>query len=798
MFEEIAIAFKSLRRNPSFAILSVLVLGIGIGATTTVFTAVDAVLFRSLPYPAADRIMMIVRSQGRGLGDSQNGVTYQFLQRNQRSFGAFAATAGGSGVNMVVDGQAAYVRALSVSSDYFRVFGFQPALGRSFAREDEDPGASPVAVLSDAFWRERFSGQADIVGRQVQIMSQAYTIIGIMPSSFRPFINTDIWLPLKTNDARGIGINYSVLGRLKDGIDIRQANAEMVALTTALLQETRAMPPRTTLGVQPLQKMLNSSVSETVLILFGAVLAMLLIVCANSAGLALVRTLNRGRELAVRAALGASRGEIVRQVLIETAMLSVIAALIGLLFARFGVQLLLALDPDTYVPWNLGIDLRVIAAVAASALLVGLAVGLFPASHSSRIDLRSRLMEESRQTAGSRITLWRQGLVVLEVGACMVLLSAAGLLIRSYINLQHVPLGFDGSHVVTAQISLQGTPNDSNSRTVSLLRDSLEQIRALPGVESAAIASNLPAQRGLNVTFRTTGGDLAAPDWRYVTPEYFALFRIPLRKGRYLQQTDQTGSTPVAVVNEEFVRQFLKDEPVLDRPLTFVNGRTTFSFNVVGIIGDVKSGNFTAAAAPTVFVTLSQAPPEMLATAHRYFPTNLVIRTAAGTDVANLPASINRTVHSLEPNLPLASTRTMDEIVGNALRGRRSQTVVLAVFAALALVTAASGIYGLISYSVMTRTREFGIRIALGAQYCGVITSIVRQGIALAAVGSALGLAGALLSSSLLRTYLFGVTAQDPWTLALTPLILVLVSALASTIPALRVLKVSPSIALRE
>jgi putative ABC transport system permease protein len=801
MFEDISLAVRGLRRNPSFALLSVLVLGLGIGATTTVFSAVDAVLLRPLPYPQADRLAQIILNfQARGVaGDSQNGVTYRFLLDHQQSFSAFAASVGNTGVNLVADGKAAYVRTLSVSRDYFRVFGFEPALGRGFSAADEDPGAAPVAMLNHATWQTQFGARPDIIGQKITLTGLSYTIVGVMPERFRSHFPVDVWTPLKSNDPRGVGINYLVVGRLKDDVTIAQADAEMTSLTKAFLEQfPRGLPDRTTLGVRPLQEMLGFRVGQNVLVLFGAVLAMLLIVCANTASLTLVRALNRQREFAVRAAIGASRWQIIRQVLIESLLLSVLGSIVGLFFAQWGIAILVTLDPDAYVRWNLGIDVRVLAAVAASSLVVGVVVGLFPAFQSSRIDIRSRLLEEGRQSASHRVTWWRRVLVVVEIAACLVLLSAAGLLIRSYIKLQQIPLGFDGTNVITAQMSLQGPRYDSEGRTVSFAREALDQIRALPGVEAAAIASNLPAQRGLNVTYRTPSGELSAPDWRYITPDYFKVFRIPLMKGRYLQVTDEAGALPAAVVNEQFARLYFKDKEVIGAELTFVNGRTNSSFNVVGVIGDVKSGNFRVPAAPTVFVTLAQSPPEMLATAHRYFPVNFAIRTASRLDAGALTTAINGIVSSVEPDLPLASIQSMDQIIGIALRGQRSQTVLLVVFAALALVTAASGIYGLISYSVATRSREFGIRIALGATYSNVMTSIVRQGLMLAVVGTVFGLAGALSSSQVLRTYLFGITAKDPWTFLIASLVLVIVSITASTVPALRVLKLSPSVALRE
>ncbi len=812
MLEDTTLALRGLWRNRRFTLLAVLVLGAGIGGTTTVYSTVDAVLLRPLPYPNADRIAMVVRRQGpRIYGDSQNSLTFRFIRDSQRSFSAFAAATGGGGVNLVGDDQAAYIRVLSVTSDYFRVFGFQPALGRSFTPEEEEPGAASVVILSHALWQAQFSGRSGILGQEIRLMGQPYTIIGVMPPDFRLFFPVDLWTPLRSNDPRGVGTNYSVIGRLKDGGTMEQAGAEMAALTEAFLQERpRALPNGISLGVQPLQKILNSAVSQNVMMLFGAVLAMLLVVCANTAGLMLVRALHRQREFAIRAALGASRWRIAVQVLVESVVLSAIGSIIGLWFASWGIDGLLALDPSTYVRWNLGIDIRVLAAVVAGTLIVGIIVGLLPALQSSRSDIHSRLVEEGRQSSSHRVTSWRRMLVTIQVAACLVLLSAAGLLIRSFVNLQQVPLGFDGTNVLTAQMSLQGSRYDKEGRTVSFVQESLDQIRALPGVEAAAIASNLPAQRGLNVTYRTWKGDLASPDWRYVTPDYFTVFRIPLVKGRYLEATDRAGTPPAAVVNKEFIRQFyagddedrlrrfLEGQEVLGARLTFVDGSRNFSFDVVGVVGDVKSGDFRAAAAPTAFVNLDQAPPEMLATAHRYYPVNVVIRTATDAKTPALADALNRIVRSVEPNLPVASVQTMDEVIANALLGARSQTTLLAVFATLAWITAAYGIYGLISYTVVTRTREFGIRMALGATHPVLIRSIVRQGLVLVSIGAALGLAGALFASRLLRAYLFGVTASDPWTFFIASLALVLVSITASVLPALRVLKLSPSVALRQ
>jgi len=799
MIEDLLLALRGLRRNRGFTVLAVLVLGIGIGATTTVFTAVDAVLLRPLPYPGADRIAMVVRRQGPVDADSQNGVTFRFIRDNQQSFRELSATAGPAGVNMLADDRAAYVRMLSVTSEYFRVLGFEPTIGRTFSRAEEDPGAPAAVVLSHASWQRYFGGRSDILGRELRLTGQPYTIVGVMPADFRTLFPVDVWTQLKSNDGRGIGSNYSVIGRLKEDVTFEQADAEYGALTQSFLQTTpRGLPRDTTLGIRPLQNMLNLTVGESVRILFGAVLAMLLIACANTASLVFVRTLNRQREFAVRAAIGASRWHIVRQLLIETLVLSTIGSLFGLWFADWGVGLLVSLDPNTYAGWNLAIDMRVLAALALGTLIVGLAVGLLPALQSSRIDLRSKLIEEGRQTSSQRVAWWRRTLVTVEIAGCLVLLSAAVLLIRSYVKLQEIPLGFDRNNVLTVQMSLQGPRYDKEGRTTSFVSESLSQIRALPGVEAAAIASNLPAQRGLNITYRTAAGQLTSPDWRYITPDYFKVFRIPLVKGRYLEETDRAGAPAAAVVNEQFARQFLQGTEPLGAPLTFVVSGSDIAFNVIGVIGDVKSGNFRAPAAPTVFVTLSQAPPEMMAIAHQYYPVNFAIRTVPGVESSGLATAVARVVQASEPDLPLASTRSMDDVIAAALRGQRAQTTLFIVFATLALITAASGIYGVISYSVISRTREFGIRIALGSTYSGVMAAVVRQGIILAAIGTGIGFAGALVFSSMLRGYLFGVTARDPWTFAITALVLLLVAVGASTVPALRVLKVSPSVALRN
>ncbi len=802
MFEDIAVAIRGLRRNPTFAVLAALVLGIGIGATTTVFSAVDSILLRPLPYAKPDRIFAIVLKQGpETYGDSLTEIMFRFIRDRQQSFSALAADAQGSGINLVSDSGAAYVRTLSVKSDYFRVFAVEPALGQSFTREEEDPGAPPAAILSYGLWQSRFGGRADIVGQQVRFMDKSYAVVGVMPETFRPFFPVDVWTPLKTNDPRGSGFNYSAVGRLKDGVTVGQAAAEMAALTIAFLQERprgATLPDRVSLGIEPLQKFLNAGIGSNVLILFGAVLAILLIMCANTASLTLVRAFQRQREFAIRTAIGASRWRIVRQVWIESLLLSALGSIVGLGLAEWGIGVLVSLDPAAYSAWNPGIDLRVLGATVAAAVIVGIVVGLLPAFQSVRIGIQPRLLEEGRQSSSHRVTLWRRLLVTVEVAACLVLLTGAGLLIRSFVNFLEVPLGFDGRNVLTAQMSLHGGRYDEGSRAVSFIAESLDQIRALPGVEAAGIASNLPAQRGLNVPFRTPQGGLAAPDWRYITPDYFKVFRIRLVRGRYLQEMDQLGTPAVAVVNEQFVRRFFPGGEVLGTSLVFPNDNTNFSFEVVGVIGDVKSGNFRAAAAPTVFVTLKQAPMVMRATAHEYYPVNFVIRTASNTQKTELASALSRFLRSVEPDLPLASVQTMDEVVGTALRPQRAQTMLLSVFAALALITSASGIYGLISYSMVMRTREFGIRIALGATYSKVIASIVRQGFFLAVIGTAFGLAGSLFASRLLRTYLFGVTAKDPWTFAIGSLILVVVSVSASTVPALRVLKLSPSIALRE
>ena len=795
-------AFRSMGRNPGFTFVVVTTMALSIGTAASIFTVVDAVLLRPLPYPEPERIVEIVRDQGGTDIGALDARTFGALREGYRACDHLAASNGGAG-NLRVGDEGENISLLKVTSGYFEALGVKPALGRGFVREDEQHGAPLSVILSDDLWRRRFDADPEIVGETVRISDELYSVAGVMPRGFRTFPPRDAWIPLRL-DFRGAGYNYAVMGRLREGLTQTQAQSELEALISSLRGEGFTWPENQRFTAMSYQARLAVSAKPALVALLGAVAMVLLIACANVAGLLLARAANRQGEIAVRTALGGGRGRIARQLLTESVALGLLGGAAGLLLAYWGVEGLLALSPTDYSSWQVGLDFRVAAAALSAAVLTGLLFGLVPAVTASRADLRSAIHGNGGpgQAGGGRAWL-RSSLVVAESALCMVLLIGAALLSLSFVNLRNVELGFDPSNVTTARMPIEGEEYENPRRIAAFYDDALTRIQALPGVASAAVSTSLPVERGLNLPIRIPygpdEGEIASVDWRYVSPDFFGTMRIPLLRGRAIEQADSLDSAPVALVNQEFAERFFGavdpvGHPVELHPFTSqIDDRPRL---IVGVVGNVKTRGLAAPARPTMFVPIRQVPDGLLKLVHGFYGANWVFRVRPGA--SGVMTAIQDTVASIDPRQQMVRVRQMDDVISTSLAEQRFRTTVLGVFALLALVMAVAGIYGLIAYSVRERRLEFGIRMALGASAHAVVASVVRRGVAMAGVGVLAGVGLSLMLTRVLQRFAFGVDAADPVLFVVVAILLMGAAALASLIPASVLLRLSPAVSLRQ
>ena len=794
-------AFRTMGRNPGFTIVVVTTMALSIGTATSIFSIADAVLLRPLPYPQPERIVEIGRDQGADAIGALDARTFGALRDGYRAAAHLAAAVGGAG-NLRVGDERENVSLLKVTAGYLEVLGVAPALGRGFTQEDEQHGAPLAVILSDALWRGRFGADPRVVGETVRISNELYTVAGVMPEGFRTFPPRDAWVPLRL-DFRGAGYNYAAIGRLREGVTRAQAQSELEALLASLRSEGFSWPENQRLIAMGYQSRLALSVKPALVALLGAVAMVLLIACANVAGLLLARAAARQGEIAIRTALGGGRGRIARQLLTESIALGLLGGAAGLLLAYWGVEGLLALSPTDYSDWQVGVDLRVAAAALSASVLTGLLFGFVPAITASRSDVRSALHRAgARGHSGGRSWL-RGSLVVAESALCMALLVGAALLTYSFINLRNVELGFDPSNVATARMPIEGEEYKSSRRLSAFYGEALARIQTLPGIEAAAISTSLPVERGLNLPIRVPQGpdegEITSVDWRYVSPDFFRTMRIPLLRGRSIEPADSLDSAPVVLINQEFADRFFGQIDPVGHSVElhpFTSRIDDQPRQIVGVVGNVKTRGLAAPARPTMFVPIRQVPDGLLAVVHGFHGANWVFRVGPGT--SGVMTAIQDAVASIDSRQRMIRVRQMDDVISASLSEQRFRTTVLGVFAFLALLMAVAGIYGLIAYSVRERRREFGIRMALGASARAVVASVVRRGVAMAGAGALAGVGLSLAFARVLQRFAFGVDAADPLLFLVVAILLLGAAALASLVPASALLRLSPAVTLRQ
>jgi len=691
------------------------------------------------------------------------------------------------------------VRGVRVSEDFFRVLGVYPALGRAFIKAEDTPGSARVAILSDGLWRRRFGGNPALLGQTVLLNDRAVTVIGIMPPQFRFGAGADLFVPMQARPTANYDPNAEVVGRLKPGVTLQQAQAELKVVA----EKYRAAFPRQmqegeSIGVEPYQELFTGGVAQWLWLLLGAVSFLLLIACANVANLQLTRATARQREIAVRLALGAGTGRIVRQLLTEGLLLALSGAAAGLLLAVWGIDLLIALMPEGLLPSVavISVDWRVLAFTFAAAVATGLLFGLAPAWQARKVDVNTVLKEHAGKGGTGRGRL-RGALVVAEVALSLILLVGAGLLVRTFANLLGVTPGFDPHNVLTCQIALNGERYSMTNAAAAFYREALERISRLPGVEAAAITNKLPLdwQFNMPVVFPDHPDQLQSVQLRMISPDYFRVMRIAVRQGRAFTDADNATAPPVAIVNEAFARRFFDGQNPFAQQFSVGRGLNDPARQVIGVVSDVKQQGLDRPAPPMVFVPIPQMPDRLMAMVRTFTSAHFAVRTTVAP--LSLTAAIKREVATLDATLPLSQFHSMEEVAALSVATQRFNTLLLGLFAVLGLLLAAVGIYGVMAYAVAQRTNEIGLRIALGAQARDVIGLILRQGLSLALLGTALGLAGAYGLTRLMKTLLFGVNATDPLTYAGVAALLVLVALLACYLPARRAAKVDPMIALR-
>ncbi|HZU28416.1 MAG TPA: ABC transporter permease [Bryobacteraceae bacterium] len=806
LWRELKLAARTLRRSPGFTITALLTLALGIGANTAVFSVVDAALLRPLPYPAADRLGQAVidfkTPTEQGTFSDLDGRTWELLRDHADAIDPAVYSDMTTEANFAAAGHVGYVRQQRVCAGYFRVLGVRPALGREFTRSEDTENGPPVAILSYGFWRNVLQADRSIFDKPLLLRGQPYTIIGVMPPELQTSGGADIWTPLRpSTKGEGADKNYTIIARVKPGATWQKAASQVEALGARRLSEEHDIPPKYKVRIVflPLQKMMASDLRTPILLLWSAVGVVLLIGCINIAGLLIARGAARTREIGTRMALGGGRAQVVHQLLVESLLLALAAGVAGLAVGWIGLAAIRSVAKESLGLWQaIALDRCVLLASGAVTLLTTVLFGVWPALRASRIDIRAALVEAgTRGVAGLR-TVWpRRLLIVGEVALGVMLLAAAGLVVRSFLYLRNQPLGFDPANVTAATLPLQDARYQTSAKINRLFEDTLARIRALPGVESAAAGMCLPYERGLNTMASVPGRDGQDTVLTFVTPDYFRALRIPILRGRPFTAHDDMHSPRVGVVNAFFAKKFFSGADPVGR--TIANGGSPMQ--IVGLVPDIPlkgslGGYAPVTPIPVIFVPAAQTPDDLFQLVDAWFTPSFVVRSSAPP--RDIIAGMQKAIATVDPLLPFSGFHGIMDIRSDTLAQQRFQAAVMAIMAGLALLLAAIGIYGLIAQTVVERTREIGIRIALGATLRQAIRSVAAPGIVLATAGAILGLLAAFSVAPALRHIIWGVRATDPETFAGTAAILLAVAAAASLIPALRIVRLNPAETLRD
>ncbi len=821
LFQDIRYCFRVMLKSPGFTAVAILSLAIGIGANTSIFSAINAVLLRPLPFKDPARLITVDRTNPSAVNPISpwSYPKFEALRANNEVFEEVAAISNQSFPLTETD-TPERLQVEMVSASYFPMLGVESARGRTFTHEeDETPGTHPVIVIGHGLWERRFGSDSGVIGQTVSLNKVRFNVIGVMPEGFKGQSGTvEAWVPmmmapqltfprrLKTAGAHW----HDVVARLKPGVSLAQAQASMEVLNPKIAEASPGQKEPEAIKVAGLRESkIDPAISKSLLILFAAVGLVLLIACVNIANLLMAKSASRQKEIAVRVALGASRARLVRQLLTESVLLSFVGGLVGLLLALWGIELLTAInpmsDPASRVRYNLmrdfnvfSIDSQVLAFNIALSLVTGLVFGLVPALQSSRRDVNEMLKEggaispeKSRRLGGLN---FRSAFIVVEIAVSLVLLVAAGLMIKSFARLQATQIGFNPDNVLTAKISLPG--REYEGKTIEFFEQLLDRAKSLPGVESASVSistplSNNSSKAAIKIEDRPAapGDEPSTVGYHVIGAEHFETLRIPVVRGRAFTDQDRKGAKRVAIINDATARRLWPEEEALGKRIWLSMGWEKNDFaEIVGVVGDVKYRNVEQAVEPDVYIPYLQTVEES--------PSFVLIRTNG--DPTALVAGLRREVFALDKNVPVYDVKTLEQRSRDATSRARFTALLLGIFAGVALLLSSIGIYGVMAYAVAGRTREIGIRMALGAQKADVLRLIMSDGISLTVAGIVIGLAASFAVTRILTSQLYGIDATDPVTFAVVSSILAAVALAASYIPARRATRVDPMIALRH
>jgi putative ABC transport system permease protein len=796
VWQDLRYGARTLRKSPGFTAVVVLTLALGVGANTAVFSVVNAVLLRPLAYRDPSRLVTVLHDGWAPVAPAN----FLDWREQSRSFESMAAAQSWN-LTMTGQGQPEQLNVLQTSAEMFHVLGVDAALGRTYAAGEDQPGREHVVVISHGFWQRRFGGDRGVVGRQVTLDGEAYTVIGVMPPDFQfaPFWAThaEAWLPLnlgrRVNDRRGQSLR--VFARLKDGVTQAQAQTEMETINRRLEEQYPRENEGPAVSVDPLHEKVVGKSRPALLVILGAVGFVLLIACANVANLMLTKSALRRKEIAVRIALGAGRRRVVRQLLTESLLLSLAGGGAGLLLASWSNSTLASLGPDSLPRVRtVGLDANVLVFTLGLCVLVGLLFGLAPALRSTKTDLTESLKDRSRgSTSDRRQERVRKFLVVGEIAVSLVLLIGGGLTMRSFLRLTSVDPGFDPRGVMTATVPLAGPRYSTDEQRAAFFKLLTERVSSLPGVKSASVINHLPLggdvwTYGFTVEGRPAPTDAERPSavYRVARPDYFRTMGAALLKGRDFTERDDASSPGVVIVNEALARRQWPGEEPLGKRIT-VNGESGKPREVVGVVRDLKQGEWASEPKPEMYLPHSQAAP----------PRSMTLVVRASSDTSEVAREVRREVWAIDKDLPVSQVASMEDVVAESVAQQRFNTLLIGVFAAAALMLAAVGVYGVMSHTVTQRTHEIGVRMALGARGRDVLGMIIRQGLVLTLIGLAVGLAGAFALTRVMDSLLYEVSATDPLVFGGVAAALTLSALLACYVPARRATKVDPMEALR-
>lgn len=801
LLQDLRYGARMLAKQPGFTLVAIFTLALGIGANTAIFSVVNAVMLRPLPYTEPERIVRVWQTSTKNPQDRSyvSALNFRDWRDQNQVFDSVAAYFNKAAFNLTGTGEPERITASPVSASLFPMLGVAPAIGRGFLEEEDRKDGNKVVILSHHLWQSRFGGDSQVLEKTLMLDNQSYTIIGVMPPDFRfPWAETSLWVPMALDfDNWGRGNFFiDVIARLKPEVTLEQAQADMDAIALRLEKDYPSTNTDSRVALVPMHEQVVGKTRPVLIVMLGAVAFVLLVACANVANLLLARAAGRRKEIAVRVALGATRLRLIRQLLSESLMLSFAGGLLGILVALLGNRALIGLTPDAFPRVEeIGIDGRVLVFTLVLSAVTGIVFGLVPALQASRPNLNETLKEGGRgSTAGEGFL--RRGLVVVEVALALILLIGAGLMIRSFVYLSEVDPGFSTEKILTAEIALPWSKYPESIKQANFFQQVLDRVKTLPGVQASGAATALPLTRFNNWRLFYIDGrphasaqDYTGAGYRAISQDYFKAMGMPMLRGRELSESDHNKSERVVVINNAFAQRFFADEDPLGKRMKMGTepGSSNPWMTVVGIVGDVKHTEIDEDARPEIYLPYLQAPQNVM---------TLAIRTTSNPE--SLTEALRREVQAIDPDQPLSKIATIDQLVDRSTARRRFNMLLLGTFAAAALLLASLGIYGVMSYTVTQNTREIGIRMALGAQSSDVLKLVIWQGMVLALVGVAIGIAGAFGLTRLIESLLFGVAATDTVTFIAIPAILSAVALLACYLPAYRAAKVDPMIALRH